>query len=417
MANKLFEVNIATVSYEGSLFTWKGDYLKDKEEYSLNINMTSGFHCSQGSLKAIAISKTGKYLACGGLDERIRIFNMKDNVSLGELSTHTGGITCLEFFEDSYLISGSDDNTLCIWRVHDWVCVHILGGHKSPITAISIHPSGKLILSACKDNVLKVWNLVQGRCAFTRRLKAPPVTDGLITAAVPYPSSLKWQLPSGDHYMIVTEKRIEVFHASDNHSVGSIDNRHRFNQAIFFNYQNLCRVCAIDEGKTLFILELDGSEVVRLNLSSINGRLRDLSLVSFQQQDQQQQDQSNCSLATICTSTGKTLVLNLNVLCEFSSSTENLYERSLVCEHSLEVEPRFIKTVMWITNKVNLNNKNNKKDNKKKKNKIENSNQTESNVNAKRKAVTFDEVVVEQDDEQEAKSKKKQKKNNKKGKK
>lgn len=48
---------------------------------------------------------------------------MKDNVSLGELSTHTGtlpniinkiiiiilgAITCLEFFEDSHLISGSE---------------------------------------------------------------------------------------------------------------------------------------------------------------------------------------------------------------------------------------------------------------------------------------------------------------------
>lgn len=75
MANKLFEVNIATVSYEGSLFTWKGDYLKDKEEYSLNINMTSGFHCSQGSLKAIAISKTGKlnYFLIYSLKKRIFI--------------------------------------------------------------------------------------------------------------------------------------------------------------------------------------------------------------------------------------------------------------------------------------------------------------------------------------------------------
>jgi hypothetical protein len=49
-----------------------------------------------------------------------------------------------------------------------------------------------------------------GRIAFTRRLKAPPALDGLITAAVPSPTSLQWQHPHGEHYLIVTEKRIEV---------------------------------------------------------------------------------------------------------------------------------------------------------------------------------------------------------------
>jgi WD40 repeat protein len=192
MKNPSFQLNIATVSYEGSVFTWNTQLQapnspsaapQDEEGRidcpSQELTMTSGFHCCAGSLKSLAISKSGKYLACGGNDERIRIFNMFENKTLGELSTHTGdtsfkssppiaintnigAITALEFFEDSYLISGSEDHTLCIWRVHDWVCVHILGGHKSPITSIAIHPSGKLVLSACRENVLKVWNLVQG---------------------------------------------------------------------------------------------------------------------------------------------------------------------------------------------------------------------------------------------------------------
>jgi WD40 repeat protein len=54
------------------------------------------------------------------------------------------------------------DFTLCIWRVYDWQCVHILGGHKDTIHDFSIHPTGKMALSVSKDHTLKLWNLVQG---------------------------------------------------------------------------------------------------------------------------------------------------------------------------------------------------------------------------------------------------------------
>jgi WD40 repeat protein len=59
-------------------------------------------------MKAIAASTFGRYLACGGMDERIRVFNIAENKSMGELSMHSGAVTCLQFFEDSYLISGSE---------------------------------------------------------------------------------------------------------------------------------------------------------------------------------------------------------------------------------------------------------------------------------------------------------------------
>ena len=113
-------IGVAAASYEGSLFSWKGSYTKDEdEETCCELEMTSGFHCCQGSIRSIAVSSSGKYMACGGTDERIRIFNMVENSTLGELSTHTGAVTCLQFFEDSYLLSGSD---VSVWRI----CCHLV---------------------------------------------------------------------------------------------------------------------------------------------------------------------------------------------------------------------------------------------------------------------------------------------------
>jgi protein MAK11 len=108
------------------------------------------------------VSGDHRVLACGGDDERIHVFDLLSNKSMGELSQHTGAVTALRFFGSSYLISGSEDSSLCIWRASDWECVHILGGHKESISDLAVHPSGKLCLSVSKDVTLKLWNLVQG---------------------------------------------------------------------------------------------------------------------------------------------------------------------------------------------------------------------------------------------------------------
>ena len=80
-------LQIAACSYEGSLFGW--DLLKRRNGEG-QLNMKFGFHCCAGSLKAVSTSKSGKFLVCGGMDERIHIFDLKLNKSLGELSHHKG---------------------------------------------------------------------------------------------------------------------------------------------------------------------------------------------------------------------------------------------------------------------------------------------------------------------------------------
>jgi len=123
----------------------------------MEARLAYGFHVAPGSLRAVAISGSGKYFVCGGEDEVIRIFDMQTNKSCGDLSaTHKGSITALQFYQDSFLLSASDDCTVCIWRISDWSCIHILGGHKRAVNGLSIHPSGKLALSVSKDNTMKV---------------------------------------------------------------------------------------------------------------------------------------------------------------------------------------------------------------------------------------------------------------------
>lgn len=99
-------LRIAACSYEGSIFGWKVE--ENAEQMEMTSKLTFGFNASIGALKAIACSLSGKYLVVGGMDERIRIYDMHDNKAVGELSQHTGAVTSLKFFNDSYLISASE---------------------------------------------------------------------------------------------------------------------------------------------------------------------------------------------------------------------------------------------------------------------------------------------------------------------
>jgi WD40 repeat protein len=103
--NSVF-LHVAACSYEGSLFGWS--IVENPVEQCLDLSMDFGFSTNRGSLRCIAVSKSGKYLAVAGADERIKVFNVQEKKSLGDLAGHSGSINSLEFFEDSVLISASD---------------------------------------------------------------------------------------------------------------------------------------------------------------------------------------------------------------------------------------------------------------------------------------------------------------------
>ena len=247
---------IAACSYEGSLFGWlcspeeQNDEVDNDNTIAYSSSMNWGFKCCVGSIKAIAISPSCKYVVCGGTDERIRVYNTILNKSIGELSSHSGTVTCLQFVNDKYLISGSEDNALCIWRVHDWTCLHILGGHKNSINDVAPHPSGKMALSVARDNTLRLWNLVEGRCAFTRRLKGSA-------------DKVCWNR-SGTAYALVVGFSVQVYDAETNVLLCERKHGGRVNKCIFLDIEDNTESCmvSISDNKKITFFSTSGEEVM-----------------------------------------------------------------------------------------------------------------------------------------------------------
>jgi protein MAK11 len=90
---------------------------------------------------------------------------------LGSLVQHNAAITALQFYSRKYLLSASEDATICIWRTRDWECMATMKGHKGRVNGLSVHPTGKIAISVGKDKTLRLWNLMTGRKASATKLR------------------------------------------------------------------------------------------------------------------------------------------------------------------------------------------------------------------------------------------------------
>ncbi len=127
----------------------------------------------------------------------------------------------MDFFQQSFLFSGSDDGNVCVWNTRTWNCEKTLKAHEGGVTAISIHPSGKLALTVGKDRAMKTWNLIKGRTAYVTNIKA--VAD-----------SVKWS-PEGTVWAVSINNVVNIYEVKSAGIKHTIDFKTRVNFVLFLN--------------------------------------------------------------------------------------------------------------------------------------------------------------------------------------
>lgn len=131
------------------------------------------------SIKSIDIAK--RYLVTGSNDEHIRIYDLQKRKELGTLLSHQGTVTTLRFSSETteenleksgkWLLSGSEDGKIIIWRTKDWEMFGTLKGHQGRINDLDIHPSGRLAISVSTDKTVRLWNLLTAKKAAVLKIK------------------------------------------------------------------------------------------------------------------------------------------------------------------------------------------------------------------------------------------------------
>ena len=93
------------------------------------------------------------YIISGSDDKTIKIWK-EENILESLSDTHSVRALCQ--INDNLFASASFDKTIKIWSLDNMKCIQTLEGHQSNVTGIIYHSSGCLI-SCSNDHTIKIW--------------------------------------------------------------------------------------------------------------------------------------------------------------------------------------------------------------------------------------------------------------------
>ncbi|KAG5679073.1 hypothetical protein PVAND_008670 [Polypedilum vanderplanki] len=195
-------LEIIVGTYEEFLLGYRVRPSKSNDrKYDLYQSFSTHSHTS--SIRSVTAN--GKYIASGGADDRICVYDLEKRREIDDFYIHDGTINSLEFVPDgSYLISAGADGKMSFIKSGTWkIDKTFEKAHKgSSVNYISVHPSGKLALSIGSDMILRTWNLINGRQAFATSLKNKA-----------YGNSIEFVIwsPTGDYFLVAGKDIVEVW--------------------------------------------------------------------------------------------------------------------------------------------------------------------------------------------------------------
>ena len=176
------------------------------------------------SIRTVATAGAdSKWLATGGTDEIVKVWDLRKQREVGQLTGHEGTITSLVFASRTYLLTTSADANINLYRTRDWALLRTLKGHIGRINSAAPHPTGRLALSVGSDRTIRMWDLMRGQAAASTRI-------GIEADLV------RWDT-LGSRFCVLAYRQAMIFR-TDMTKLAELEEKRRIGDVCFFRVQD-----------------------------------------------------------------------------------------------------------------------------------------------------------------------------------
>ncbi|XP_026463111.1 guanine nucleotide-binding protein subunit beta-2-like [Ctenocephalides felis] len=119
---------------------------------------------------SVAFAPSGKFVACGGMDNMCTIYDLENKDSSGipkmvrELAGYEGFLSSCRFLDDKNIITGSGDAKICKWDLETGRKTGEYLGHTGGVACISLASTGCYVTGSA-DSTCRLWDLRQPKMA------------------------------------------------------------------------------------------------------------------------------------------------------------------------------------------------------------------------------------------------------------
>ena len=205
---------------------------------------------NQEFVRSVALSVDGRWLAAGGDDRTVWVWDLKDKQAAPRRLTHDGEINTVAFSPDSQLLaSGGADSTVHLWDV-------TTGEERqklkldSPVTSVVFNSDGKQLAATDEDGYFKVWEVATGKEALTG-----PQSDYLLRDIA--------FSPDGHTLAITNDRYVTLWDAVNNIEIRKLIHDSEV-RSVAFSPDGRLIASTSDDGTTRLWAAGSGAELARL---------------------------------------------------------------------------------------------------------------------------------------------------------
>lgn len=153
--------NIFSGSKDGSIIKWSvSSGMKEHKIAGLRKADSKSSKGHRGCVSCLAVSSDGRFLASGGQENMVHIWNAEDMSFIRSFTGHKASITALAFRRGANeLFTASKDRSIKVWNLEEMTYIETLFGHEDTVTGIDSFNRDRAVTSGGRDRTVRLWKI------------------------------------------------------------------------------------------------------------------------------------------------------------------------------------------------------------------------------------------------------------------